>query len=105
MDFSIIYSFLSQWAFLPGATAIGLLIWWLSSQGYLDMGKFKWLEAIIFGLIFGVLQKFGAFIGYTPIQTEWPKVIVMGIATGLLAVLGQTVIKNSYQGYQQNQTK
>jgi hypothetical protein len=105
MDFSIIMTFLTQWAFLPASTVIGLIIWWFSTQGWLDLGKFKWVEAIVLGLIFGILQKFGSFLGYTPIQTEWPKVIVMGLATGLLAVLGQTVIKNSFQGFQQNQTK
>jgi hypothetical protein len=104
MDFSIIYTFLSQWAFAPATTIIGLLIWWFSSQGWVDLGKFKWLEAVALGLAFGILQKFFAGVfGYVPIQTEWPKIIIMGVATGLMAVLGQTIIKNSWQAWQTKQ--
>ena len=98
MDLQPIIDFLSQWAFLPASTIIGLIVWWLQAQGIFDPGKFKWAFAVGLGLIFGVVQKFGSFIGYEPIQTEWPKIVIMGIATGLMAVLGQTVIKNTVQG-------
>jgi len=91
--------FLLQWAFAPAVAVIASVIYWLKSNGIVDFGKFQWVLAVVFGLLFGIAQKiFLPIIGVVPIQSEWPKALLMGLATGLMAILSHTIVKNSAQG-------
>ena len=98
-----IVNFLTQWAYAPATLAIATIIAAQKKYGFLDPGKFRWILAPVYGLVFAFAQFFLAIpLGYEPIQIELPKVVVMGIATGLMAVLGHTLYKNTKQGVKQN---
>ncbi len=98
MELQPIIEFLTQWAYAPATLVIGVAVWLIKSQGWFDLGKMQWTVAVGLGVIFGVIQKMPifAFLGW-PIQAEWAQAILMGLATGFMAILAHTMGKNTKQ--------
>lgn len=98
MDIQPVINFFTQWAFLPASAGIIAIVAWQKKNGFLDFKKFRWLMALIWGLIFAVGQKYVApALGYPAIQSEWAKAIMMGFCTGLVPVLVHSIFKNTKQ--------
>ncbi len=94
-DLSTLWNFLMTWAYPPASAIILALVAVSKKTGILDLGKLRFLSAIVLGIGFAVGQKFiAAPLGYSPIHTEWIPVIFMGLCTGLAATLAHTTGKN-----------
>ena len=82
-----VIDFVKDWAFPPFSILIMLLVFTQKKMGFLDFNKFRWLTAIVWGLLFATLQKWLAEpLGLVPVQSEWIPTIVMGIMSAVLAI-------------------
>ncbi len=96
--FDILWAFVTEWAYMPASTVIILIVMAQKKFGIVDLGKMRWITAMFWAMLFAFAQKYMAEpLGYEPIQTEWIKVIMMGLMTGLSAILTHTIGKNSKQ--------
>jgi putative Mn2+ efflux pump MntP len=98
MEIQPVIEFFIKWACAPASGAIGYVVYLQKKKGFLDFGKFRWVTPIVYGIIFGIVQKLLApELNITPIQSEWVPAIFMGLCTGILATWGHTIGKNTKQ--------
>lgn len=93
----LVWDFIKVWAFLP-ASAVILIIVRFIKDSRISLGKLNFIYALIFGLFFSLIQFYVAEpLGYTPLQTEFIPMVVMGICTGFVATGIHTILKNTNQ--------